>query len=283
MYRIIVSILIIIPFVFGGKCKDDSSPGTICTISTGDLSPSQFGYAKEEVKCKIGLLESFSKSDLKKYLSDEKRRLQIVIGPDAFYILDGHHLSKAVMDADIDEDDKVVYAVVKDNWRNLSDEEFLMNLVVNNYIWLYDEKGTAPIAPEHFPETLNGMMRDPFRALAWMVNDAGGFAKVGDPFEDFIWSNFFREQIPIESINTVHFDRSDPFWSWCQVSPYSSTCLPDEEKALEKALPIAIELARSPLASNLPGFGQGMIDPPNCGNDEDIVILKYFKNNPKLL
>lgn len=30
-------------------------------------------------------------------------------------------------------------------------------------------------------------------------------------------------------------------------------------------LPYALKLAASPAASHLPGYGQGTVDPPNCG------------------
>jgi len=214
----------------------------------------------------------------------------IVIGDDGYFILDGHHFSIAVYEADIDDDLRYVYATVENNYKSLSTDDFWSKLVDNNYVWLFDQKGFGPISPRIFPTKLDEMLNDPFRALAWMVCDAGGFGKIGAPFEDFVWANFFRSQIPLTSIseayannilkessknNTVPSYLKSSSFTWCEVDPYSKNCLPDESEALEFALPIAMGLANSSAAELLPGYKQGFIDPPKCGNSEHI-ITKYI-------
>jgi len=269
------------------ECKDDDKSGTVCTLKPENLKPTQFAFGSGEVDCKKSYLESMSKSDLEKYLSDEKRYVVVIIGPDGFYLVDGHHLLRAVLDADIDKDLKVLHCTILNNWQSYSMVVFWERMVDFNYVWLLDEKGVGPISPDHLPRNIAEMQNDPFRTLAWSVSDAAGFGKVGTPFEDFMWGNFFRANIPLDSISTplVHYVKASDShehgqsdngnrrfnmyqtseWNWCQVRPYCPTCFPNEKKALEQALPIALELANSPAASHLPGYKMGVLDPPKCG------------------
>lgn len=82
-----------------------------------------------------------SSSQLEKYL--KKHPLPAYISPDGhFYITDGHHKAKALYDADIDKDDKVVYIEVHQSFYDLeSTDEFWKALITNNLVWLYDGKG----------------------------------------------------------------------------------------------------------------------------------------------
>jgi len=267
-------------------CKGDEKEGAICTIKPEDLKPTQFAFGSEEVECKKKYLESLSKSELESYLSDEKRWIIVVIGPEGFFVVDGHHLTRAVMDADVDKDLKVMHSKILQNWKSYTTEEFWERMVDFNYVWLQDEKGIGPISPDHLPRNIAEMKNDPFRTLSWAVSDAGGFAKIGVPFEDFLWGDFFRANIPLSEISTplVHYikvsDHEDhdgvsngnrfnlyqmSQWNWCEVRPYCNSCFPNEKKVLEEVLPIAIKLANSPAASHLPGYKMGVLDPPKCG------------------
>eukprot|EP01114_Cavostelium_apophysatum_P023693 TRINITY_DN9008_c0_g1_i1.p1 TRINITY_DN9008_c0_g1~~TRINITY_DN9008_c0_g1_i1.p1 ORF type:complete len:285 (+),score=26.27 TRINITY_DN9008_c0_g1_i1:27-881(+) len=249
-------------------CDDKMVGGSVCKIKTKDLRPSQFGIGLNEVKCRMDRIESMSKSDLEDYLKEEKNWVSVVIGPHGIYLTDGHHGSRAVHEADIDDDEKVMYAKVIDNWAKYTSDEFWMKLVDEGYLWLVDEKGFGPIAPEWFPKDLSNMANDPYRSLAWMTKHEGAWAKVGKPFEDFLWANFFRKHVPFNSSVPLAggpFETNYSSWTWCSVRPYSPACLPDETQALQDVLPMALKMAASPLAADLPGYGEGIVDVPKCG------------------
>src|SRR4051812_4342433 len=91
-----------------------------------------------------------SKSEVEDYLKSDKRRIVILIGPNGYYLLDGHHLSRSLLEANIWNDVKDLYCEVVENWSNLSEEDFLYKMVSSNYVWLYDEKGSQPVAPGIF-------------------------------------------------------------------------------------------------------------------------------------
>jgi len=255
------------------ECEKSSKVGDECWINTEDLRPTQFSYGKDEVTCKKNFFESLSKSEIESYLEEDGRIVLAIIGPEGFFLIDGHHMSRALLEADISSDLKIVHALIVENLEDYAKNDFWEYLIDNDQVWLYDEKGSAPFAPEHLPKNLLEMMNDPFRSLSWMVKNAGGFKKVAIPFEDFLWANFFRSHINatngelITSNNLIEKKKdmktSDIDWSWCEVRPYSSDCF--SSSILEKAFPLAMQLASSELAVGLPGFGIGTLNPPNCG------------------
>lgn len=94
----------------------------------------------DEVACKVGRIESMSSKELDQYLLDHIA--PIIIGPDAFYITDRHHLARAMVDADIENDEKYMYGQIIYNWRDYpSMEAFWQEMVIAGEVWLYDEKG----------------------------------------------------------------------------------------------------------------------------------------------
>lgn len=260
-----------IPIDAAPECTSSSKAGSVCTLHPDQMRPSQFGYGGLEVKCKKDRFESFTSSELKKYLESADRRVDIIIGEKSgYYVLDGHHMSRALLDSDVKDDEKVIYCNIVDNWSDLSDRDFWMSMVEDNRVWLYDEKGVAPLAPEHLSTSLDGMLDDPFRTLAWMVQDAGGYLKTGTPFEDFLWANFLRDNIDLNSSSLIIKDSNrtnirESSFTWCEVRPNSEECLSNQASKLKKALPVALVLSRSESASSLPGYGKGVIDPPDCG------------------
>jgi len=246
-------------------CTMNSKKGEICTLHVDDLIPSQFGIGQSEVDCKVSLLNSLSKSKMEKYLEDPSHYSQIIIAPDGYRLIDGHHLARALSDCDHSSSSKITYCYVVNNWSSNDNSKFFQTLVDQNLIWLFDEKGYAPIAPEHFPKNLKGMMNDPYRSLSWMTRRAGGWAKVGIPFEDFIWANFFRNNIPLPS-NVDPIVEGQTFFSWCQVAPYTVECLDDDDKWLNSVFPKAMQFCNSTITKDLPGWGKGIVEPPNCGD-----------------
>jgi len=273
-------------------CDKSTKIGEVCSLTPEDVKPSQFSFGAVEVRCKIDRFESMTDSQLKAYLEDPARRVEIIIGPnDKYYLLDGHHMSRALLDADVPNKLKVIQCNVVENWSSKTQEEFWELMLNEHKLWLFDENGIAPFAPEHLSSSIDGLLDDPYRTLAWMVQSAGGYLKIPVPFQDFMWANFLREHIDLYSGRLISkgvgrvksssiFKASTPAengtsWTWCQVRPYSDNCLSDQISRLERVIDLAVTLSESSAASSLPGYGEGQIDPPNCGESSALNFVKY--------
>lgn len=146
----------------------------------------------------------------------------VVKGPhDGLYILDHHHAALALLQEDADS---VQVGLVKD----LSElGEIAFWTFLDHFSWMhaYDARGRKR-GFDAIPRRLQDLRDDPFRSFAGDVRDAGGFAKPVEPFQEFLWANFFRSAISAKALKADH------------------------EKALKKAL----ALAKSRKARHLPGW-----------------------------
>jgi len=271
------------------KCDEKNQNGSVCYYPVEEIRPLQFGIAGIEVECKKNRLESMSDKKLERYT---RKRVNCVIAKKGVYLVDGHHTSRALLDADIKKEYKNVYCDVVANMVHLDQDDFWDDLLLNRRLWLFDEKGSAPLAPEHLPSRLSKMIDDPFRTLAWLTQHAGGFLKTGIDFEDFQWANFYRNTIDlrqetlidktVDANGCLQEARSFEYanltsWDWCQVRPNSKRCLPNQLESLRRILPLAIKLAMSDEAKHLPGFGDGVASPMNCGNSPKLRFVNDAK------
>ena len=76
------------------------------------------------------------------------------------------------------------------------------------------------------PKSLTDLVDDPFRSLAGEVRQRGGFAKVTEPYVEFVWADFFRRRISRKTLS----------------------------RDFEAAASEALGLAHSPAAEHLPGW-----------------------------
>jgi hypothetical protein len=51
------------------------------------------------------------------------------------------------------------------------------------------------------PQRLAQLKDDPYRSLAGLVRNAGGFAKEQSPFVEFLWADYFRPRVSARLIN----------------------------------------------------------------------------------
>ena len=153
------------------------------------LRPTQMTVGFHEVEAKR---KSWSK------LGDEARKRAMneelfpaVIGPGkAFYILDHHHTALALAH---EKAVSVQVGPVKD-LSHLGRDDFWVFLDHHCWVHMYDAKGRRrPV--EDMPERFEALKDDPYRSLAGLVRDAGGFAKAEEPFLEFLWANHFRRRI----------------------------------------------------------------------------------------
>ena len=177
----------------------------------------------------VGLKEVERKRQAWARLGKKKRRAAMkevffpaVIGPrGAHYILDHHHMAVALAQ----EHAKHVQVGVVQDLSTLDAGAFWIYLDHLSWVHPYDQHGRRRSFKD-MPSSLHSLRDDPYRSLAGEVRDAGGFAKSDEPFLEFLWTNFFRDNVAVELLKA------------------------DYRKALKKAL----RLALSAKAKHLPGW-----------------------------
>lgn len=112
-----------------------------------------------------------------------------------------------------------------DDLSHLGQQAFWIHLDHFSWVHAYDAKGVRR-SFDDIPRRFVDLQDDPYRSFAAAVRDAGGFAKPPEPFQEFLWANFFRGEIPAKAIRA------------------------DRRAALKKA----VALARSDDAKHLPGW-----------------------------
>ncbi|MGB6536982.1 MAG: ParB-like protein [Xanthobacteraceae bacterium] len=192
----------------------------LTTVAIVDLRPTQITVGMREVAQKRQHWREAGTKKGGKFLG--RHMMPVILGPKRrHYIIDHHHLARALYDEGVAE----LAVTVVANLSALDADAFWT--VMDNRSWMhpYDAKGRR----RHYadiPKSLVKMTDDPFRSLAGELRRAGGFAKDTTPFSEFLWADFLRRHL---KRRTVERDFSD---------------------ALEKAL----ELAKSPQANYLPGW-----------------------------
>lgn len=250
-------------------CGTDTAVGTSCCLDGNLAAPTQYSIGYTEARCKQGRFQAMRDSDLKGYLT--KHTVPVVIGPNGYYITDHHHLIAGLLNAKLKSTHHVV-ARVNYNWSGLSRTDFLKKMVQSNLMWLYDEKGYAPMNPLTVPPVVLDLPNDPYRSLASQAEYAGGFLNDGTPFCQFQWANLFRDA----NLLGVAGNTTKPgavTYSWCQANPYDALCF-QEAPALSSALPAALKMCKSDAAQHMCGYGKGVAKPQDCGkNDTETTIM----------
>jgi len=100
--------------------------------------------------------------------------------------------------------------------------------------WVHPFDATGKRRPyTDIPTRITALVDDPYRSLAGMLRNAGGFAKDTSPFAEFLWADYLRPHITRAQIR----------------------------KAIDVALREAQGLAKSPLARYLPGWSGVTVAP----------------------
>jgi len=184
------------------------------------LRPTQVAVGMRAVEAKRRRLGARKRRKRNRYLA--RRPIPAVYGPNQeLYIVDHHHLSLALMQ------NSATTALVKvvDDYSDLSPRSFWAAMEVQGFVYPYDEAGCR-VPLSRMPRGITAMKADAYRDLAWSVREGGGFKKTRAPYSEFRWAEFFRTTIP-ECIVKENYDR---------------------------AVAIAMKLARSAAAAGLPGY-----------------------------
>ena len=191
-------------------------------VQIADLRPTQLTLGLLDVKERAVKLEKQSSADRKSYL--EKKAIPYVLGPGKhIYIVDHHHLARALWSIDIRE--ALLGEKVAD-WSELAERPFWRKMEKNGYCWPIDADGNRrPFAaiPHHIGELTDNV----WRSLARRVRGEA-FEDEDTPFQEFIWGDYFRTFMSRRLI----------------------------ELQFDLAVDLATKLARLAEAEDLPGFFQ---------------------------
>jgi hypothetical protein len=158
-------------------------------IPLKDLRPTQITVGYREVAEKRRQWRERKPDDLPEFLG--RHMIPVVLGPkDRHYVIDHHHLCRALMEEDVQH---ILVNVVADI-RALKRSGFWV--FMDNRAWChpYDDEGKRRDF-DAIPKSILEMKDDPYRSLAGELRRAGGFSKETTPFAEFIWADFLRHRI----------------------------------------------------------------------------------------
>jgi hypothetical protein len=152
-----------------------------------------------------------------------KHMIPVVLGPNAgHYIIDHHHLVRALFEEDVRD----VLVTVVANLKKLDMDTFWV--VLDNKSWLhpFDDHGRRRDYAD-IPKSVRDLIDDPFRSLAGELRRAGGYAKDTTPFSEFLWADFLRRRLKRKMVEEVfpdalaaalrlaHSEDADYLPGWC--------------------------------------------------------------------
>ena len=148
---------------------------TVCRCDLTVLRPLQGAVGMQEVAYKE---KRISKHRDREYEKLEADPIKVVAGPDGqFFITDHHHGAKAWLQSGAQKG----FCKVINSEKNLprtfeTEQQFWAVLEKAHLVRLKNEKG-VDIEPSELPKMLEAMPDDPYRSLAWLVREKGGFCK----------------------------------------------------------------------------------------------------------
>jgi len=174
----------------------------LTTVTITDLRPTQITVGMREVMIKRERWrEAGEKKKREEFLG--RHMIPVIHGPKRRnYIIDHHHLARALHDEGLQE---VAVTVIAD-LSKLDLDAFWT--VMDNRSWMhpFDAKGKR----RHYkdiPKSVTALVDDPFRSLAGELRRAGGYAKETTPFSEFLWADFLRRRMKRKRVEG-NFDRA---------------------------------------------------------------------------
>ena len=159
------------------------------TMAIDALRPTQMTVGLREVKAKQAEWKQARAAQQETFLG--RHMVPVIQGPrDRFYVIDHHHLCRALL-ADGQTD---VEITVIANLSRLEKDAFWVFMDNRGWLHPYDAEGKRR-SWEDLPKHIADMEDDPYRSLAGALRRAGGFAKDTTPFAEFLWADFFRRRL----------------------------------------------------------------------------------------
>ena len=233
-------------------CPPEARAGDFYKLRVTDLSPTQFAVGRAEVDVRSGRMRKKIRKDPQKlhdYL--RVRPVPVVVRSGRFYLVDHHHLVRALYDAlyKARGKDICIYVKVLANASTLEEIYFWKSMHERNWVYLFDRTGGGPQQPEKLPLHIKDLKFDPYRSLAWIVLEHHGYVKNTAPFSEFKWANYFRTRILLDQDILAGRHTFDDFAF--EVDEHGVLEVTDDGKEI---LEEALFLANSPEARGLPGY-----------------------------
>jgi hypothetical protein len=195
-------------------------------VPIASLRPTQMTVGMREVEEKRQRWREHNGKKKAEFLG--RHMIPVIHGPkDRQYVIDHHHLARALLDEGQTE---VLTAVVAD-LRALDGDAFWVVLDNRGWCHPYDQNGVRR-GFDDIPASIARLRDDPFRSLAGELRRLGGFSKETVPFSEFLWADFFRRRLKRKAV----------------------------EKDFAAAVEKAMRLAKSQEASYLPGWCGPVVD-----------------------
>jgi hypothetical protein len=166
-----------------------------------ELRPTQITVGMREVKAKRKRWRDEGKKKGEEFLG--KHMIPVILGPKhRHYVIDHHHLARALHDEGVKE----VAVTVIANLSKLDRDSFWF--VMDNRDWTHPFDADGRRRPySGLPKSVDKLIDDPFRSLAGELRRAGGFAKDTTPFSEFLWADFLRRRMKRKTVKT-NFDHA---------------------------------------------------------------------------
>jgi hypothetical protein len=163
-------------------------------VAISDLRPTQITVGIREVLTRRKRWRALGKRKMD-FLNTHM--IPVILGPkNRYYIIDHHHLARALHDEGV----KKVLVTVTANLKKLDQDAFW--IVLDNRDWMhpFDAKGRRR-SYNDIPKSVSDLADDPFRSLAGELRRAGGYSKETTPFSEFLWADFLRRHIKRKFVN----------------------------------------------------------------------------------
>ena len=186
------------------------------------LRPAQIALGQRLVKVKRKGLRALERKPKELVDFILENPIRVIAGPaKQFYVVDHHHLARALLDEEFETAPVVILGDLSKTPR----AKFWEAMATNGWVHAFDGKGRKrPVSA--IPRKIRDMQDDPYRSLAGFVRQHGGFTKSQTPFTEFLWADFYRSRIALKLV----------------------------KKDFDKALRAAMKLSSSPDAEPLPGY-----------------------------
>ena len=164
------------------------------SVPLAGLRPTQITVGFHEVAEKRREWHSMSEAERPAFLA--RHMIPVLLGPKKrFYVIDHHHLARALLD----EGCETVQVHVVADLSTLDRDGFWVFTDNRSWCHPYDSDGKR-VDFDQIPKTVGDLTDDPFRSLAGALRRAGGYAKEGIPFLEFMWADALRRRMKAEEV-----------------------------------------------------------------------------------
>ena len=167
-------------------------------VPIADLRPTQITVGMREVEAKRVAWKARDGDKAGEFLG--KHMVPVILGPkDRYYVIDHHHLTRAL----VEEGQETVLVTVVANLKRLEPDSFWFVMDAHNWMHPFDADGRRQ-GYDAIPKSVTGLVDDPFRSLAGELRLVGGYAKDTTPFSEFLWADFLRRRLKRDDV-VKHF------------------------------------------------------------------------------